>query len=146
MIVQLSTGAVDAMMDSPGLRAAFNGGGMELKLYAGTMPADANAAVGGATLLATIKSGTDSLLWDTSSGGILSKPVASVWSGVAVALGTAVWGRFIVTGDAGTASTSAVRVQGDVATIGAFINLDNPAMSSGAVQTINSCRFMMPRQ
>lgn len=146
MLIQLSTGAVDAMIGSTGLAGALEAGGMELRIYAGTLPADADAAIGGATLLVTIKNGASALTWDNPAGGIISKPAGETWSGTAVATNTATFGRFVVTADTGALSTTAVRIQGDVATIGAFINLDNPAMVSGAVQTVNSAQLIQPRQ
>ena len=148
MIVQLSTGAVNAMMNATGLKAALeSGSGMELRLYSGTVPDDADAALGGATLLVTIRSGASPLTWEsTVTNGTLAKNTAETWSGTAVATGTATFGRFIQVGDAGALSTTAVRIQGDVANIGALINLDDPAIVSAAVQTINSATFAMPRE
>ena len=146
MLIQLSTGAVDAMIGYTGLAGALEAGDMELRIYAGTLPADADAAIGGATLLVTIKDGAYALTWDNPVDGIISKPAGETWSGTAVATNTATFGRFVVAADTDTLSTTAVRIQGDVATIGAFINLDNPAMVSGAVQTVNSAQLIQPRQ
>lgn len=146
MLIQLSTGAVDAMIGSTGLAGALEAGGMELRIYAGALPADADAAIGGATLLVTIKNGASALTWDNPAGGIISKPAGETWSGTAVATNIATFGRFVVAADTDTLSTTAVRIQGDAATIGAFINLDNVAMVSGAVQTVNSAQLIQPRQ
>jgi hypothetical protein len=147
MLVQLSTGAVNAMMDDWGLRGVLEDAGMELRLYSGTIPSTADAALGGATLLVTIRSGVSPLTWATPvTNGTLVKNPAETWSGTAVATATATFGRFTQVGDDGLLNTTAVRVQGDVANIGAFINLDNPAIVSGAVQTINSATFTLPRQ
>lgn len=146
MLIQLSTGAVNAMIGSTGLAGALEAGGMELRVYEGSMPADADAAIGGAILLVTVKNGGSALTWDAPAGGILTKPTAETWSGVAVATATATFGRFVVSADTDASSTTDVRIQGDVATIGAFINLDNPAMVSGAVQTVNNAQLILPRQ
>lgn len=146
MLIQLSTGAANAMIGSTGLAGAFEAGGMELRIYAGALPADADAAIGGATLLVTIKNGASPLTWDNPAAGTISKPAGETWSGTAVASGTATFGRFVVASDVGDVNTTAVRLQGDVATIGAFINLDNVVMSSGAVQTVNSAQLNQPRQ
>lgn len=145
MQISISTGAANAMIGSTGLKGALESGSMELRLYAGTAPADANDAIGSATLLVTIKNGASPLTWSTPSGGIISKPSGETWSGVAVADGVATFGRFVHAADTGAASTTAVRLQGDVATIGAFINLDNPAIVNGAVQTVNSAQLIQPR-
>lgn len=146
MLIQLSTGAADAMIGYNGLAGALEDGGMELRMYAGAIPADADAAIGSATLLVTIKNGASALTWVSPVGGVLTKSTGETWSGTAVATGTAVFGRFVTAADTGAASTTDVRVQGDVSTIGAFINLDNPAMVSGAVQTVNSAQLIQPRQ
>ena len=134
------------MIGSTGLAGALGAGGMELRIYAGTLPADADAAIGGATLLVTIKNGASALTWDNPAGGIISKPAGETWSGTAVATNTATFGRFVAAADTDTLSTTDVRIQGDVATIGAFINLDNVAIVSGAVQTVNSAQLIQPRQ
>ena len=145
MLIQLSTGAVNAMIGSTGLAGALEAGGMELRIYSGTAPADADAAIGAAVLLVTIKNGASALTWDNPIGGVLSKPAGETWSGTAVASGAATFGRFVVAADTGAASTTDARIQGDVATIGAFINLDNPAMVSGAVQSVISSHFILSR-
>lgn len=147
MLIQLSTGAVNAMVGTLGLKGALEAGLMELRVYSGTMPADANAAIGGATLLNVFKNGASALTWsDTITNGTLTKKAGETWSGVAVASGTATFSRFVVAADDGSLSTTAVRIQGDVATVGAFVNLDNPAMVVGVVNTVNSALLIMPRQ
>ena len=152
MIIQLSSSAVNCAMGTYGLKFALEDGEMELRIYSGTIPASANDAIGGATLLAVIRNGASGLTWEsTLVNGQLTKNASETWSGVALATATATWGRFVTVADDGSAitDTTAVafpRIQGDVSTVGAFINLDNPAMTSGAVQTINSARLFMPRQ
>lgn len=147
MIINLSTGAVNAMINSPGLAAALEANDdMELRVYSGIMPANADAAIGAATLLCVFKNGAAGITWSDAVAGGLSKPVGEVWAGTAVATETASFGRFVLGTDNGAASLTAVRIQGDVAIIGAFINLDNPSFVSGVVQSINSAQLLMPRQ
>lgn len=145
MQISISTGAANAMVGTSGLKGALEAGSMELRIYAGTMPTDANDAIGSATLLVTIKNGASPLTWSTPSGGVVSKPSGETWSGVAVADGVATFGRFVHAADTGDSSTSAVRVQGDVDSVGAFINLDNTAIVNGTVQTVNSAQLIQPR-
>lgn len=145
MQISISTGAANAMVGTSGLKGALESGSMELRIYAGTMPADANDAIGSATLLVTIKNGASPLTWSTPSGGIISKPSGETWSGVAVADGVATFGRFVHAADTGASSTSDIRVQGDVDSAGAFINLDNTAIVNGTVQTVNSAQLIQPR-
>ncbi len=145
MQISISTGAANAMVGTSGLKGALESGSMELCIYAGTMPADANDAIGSATLLVTIKNGASPLTWSTPSGGVISKPSGETWSGVAVADGVATFGRFTHAADTGASSTTEVRVQGDVSSVGAFINLDNTAIVNGTVQTVNSAQLIQPR-
>lgn len=147
MIINLSTGAVNAMINSPGLAAALEASNnMELRVYSGAMPASADAAIGAATLLCVFKNGAAGITWSDAVAGGLSKPAGEVWAGAAVATGIASFGRFVLGTDAGAESLTAVRIQGDVANIGAFINLDNPSFVSGVVQSVNSAQLLMPRQ
>lgn len=147
IIIQLSTGAVNAMIDTPGLAASLEYyDDMELRIYSGAMPASADAAIGAATLLCIFKNGGSGITFDNAVAGQLTKPVAEVWSGVAAASGTATFGRFVQGADTGAESLTAVRLQGNAGNIGAFINLDNPVMVAGAVQTVNSAQLLMPRQ
>lgn len=147
IIIQLSTGAVNAMIDTPGLAASLEYyDNMELRVYSGAMPASADAAIGAATLLCVFKNGSNGITFDNAVAGQLTKPAAEVWSGAAAASGTATFGRFVQGTDTGAESLTAVRLQGNAANIGAFINLDNPAMVAGAVQTVNSAQLLMPRQ
>lgn len=145
MQISISTGAANAMVGTSGLKGALESGSMELRIYAGTMPTDANDAIGSATLLVTIKNGASPLTWSTPSGGVISKPSGETWSGVAVADGVATFGRFVHAADTGASSTSDIRVQGDVDSVGAFINLDNTAIVNGTVQTVNSAQLIQPR-
>lgn len=145
MQISISTGAANAMVGTSGLKGALESGSMELRIYAGTMPTDANDAIGSATLLVTIKNGASPMTWSTPSGGVISKPSGDTWSGVAVADGVATFGRFVHAADTGASSTSDIRVQGDVGSVGAFINLDNTAIVNGTVQTANSAQLIQPR-
>ena len=147
IIIQLSTGAVNAMIDRPGLADSLEYyDDMELRIYSGAMPASADAAIGAATLLCIFTNGGAGITFDNAVAGQLTKPVDEVWSGVAAASGTATFGRFVQGTDAGAESLTAVRLQGNAGNIGAFINLDNPVMVAGAVQTVNSAQLLMPRQ
>ena len=147
IIIQLSTGAVNAMIDRPGLADSLEYyDDMELRIYSGAMPASADAAIGAATLLCIFTNGGAGITFDNAVAGQLTKPVDEVWSGVAAASGTATFGRFVQGTDTGAESLTAVRLQGNAGNIGAFINLDNPVMVAGAVQTVNSAQLLMPRQ
>ena len=69
MAVKISTGLANALLGSQGVDEALNLG--FIKIYAGTVPATADAALGGATLLVTISnnsSGTGLTLGTPAAG------------------------------------------------------------------------------
>jgi len=110
----------------------------KLMIYGGTVPATADAALGGATLLCTVANGGSAITMDTAaSGGVLSKNTGETWSGVNAATGTATFFRFQKTADDGLASTVEPRIQGTVGVGGADLNLASVAFTSGATSTVN---------
>lgn len=73
--------------------------------------------------------------------GALEKDAGQVWSGTAVATGTAGWFRFVgALADAGAADSVAAynRLDGNIATSGANLNLSATAIVTSALQTINT--------
>lgn len=146
MALKTSTGLRNKLLDTNSLGALMAAG--FLKIYAGSAPADADAAVpGGATLLCTISinsTGTG-VNFDTAAvSGALSKAPAEVWSGTNAATGTAAWYRHVAVGDDGTLSTSQARIQGTVGTVGAELNLSSVSLTSGATQTIDYYSVALP--
>jgi hypothetical protein len=145
MTIKASTGLRDAMLDTAAFRTVMNL--CFLDIYAGTVPADADAAIGAATLLCTISnnSGVTGLTFAASaSGGIITKTLAEVWSGVNVATGTASFYRLRTAADDGTASTTQERVQGTVGVAGADLNLSSTSLVSAATQTIDAYNIALP--
>ncbi len=148
MALKLSTGLRDYLAATGSLRAAINGG--FIKIYSGTAPASADAALGSAgvnTLLVTISDDGegDGLTFEaTPADGVLSKTTGQSWLGVNESSGLASFFRWVMTGDDGLASTSAIRMQGDVATLNAELNLANPNLTSAAEQPINHFFVAIP--
>lgn len=140
--MKLSTGLRNALLSGGSLKATLDGG--EIRIYSGTVPADADAAIGGATLLVTIKNGGSGITFATASGGVMQKAGGETWSGTNAATGTASFYRHVLSADDGSSSTSAVRIQGTVAVAGADMNLTSVALSSGATQTLNFYSIAMP--
>lgn len=144
MAVKISTGLANALLGSQGVDEALNLG--FIKIYAGTVPATADAALGGATLLVTISnnsSGTG-LTLGTPAAGVLSKTPGEVWSGVNVAGGAPTFYRWEMTGDTGAASTTEVRVQGTVAVAGADLNMTNATFTISATETVDVYNLRFP--
>lgn len=83
---------------------------------------------------------------DSAAGTIVKNPT-EIWSGTAVSGGTAGWFRFVSSvADAGAADASEVfiRVDGNVATSGANLNMSNTTIAALAVQTLNTFSLTYP--
>ena len=145
MTAKASTGLRNALLDTGPFRTVMNLS--FLKIYAGTEPADADASLGGATLLCTISnngSATGLTFAASASGGVLTKTLAEIWSGNNVASGNATFYRLVGASDDGSASLTQPRVQGTVGVAGADLNLSNVALVSGAPQSIDSYNVALP--
>lgn len=94
------------------------------------------SSVVAATLVNTLKFGAPAV-------GVEGKN-ADIWSGVNVADGTAGYFRLVTTRDTGLLSTTDYRIQGNVSTSGAELNLSNINFANGATETIDSCQFTEP--
>jgi hypothetical protein len=144
MTLKASTGLRNYMLDTGPMKTALALG--FIKIYSGTVPATADAALTG-TLLVTISvnsTGTGLSLAAAAASGAIAKAV-EVWSGVNAASGTATHFRYIAaTGDDGTLSTTQKRLQGTVGTSGADLNLSSVALTATATQTVDSGSITFP--
>lgn len=145
MALKFSTGLRSAILTTSSLRGAMNGG--EIRIYSGTEPASADSALSvGNILLCTIKTdaGAGLTFEPTVTGGIITKTLAEVWRGTNVASGTATFYRHVLAADIGDANTTSLRIQGGVALIGSDMNLTNPLLANGGVQSIEAYSITMP--
>jgi hypothetical protein len=85
----------------------------------------------------------DTLNLGAASSGVIQKN-NDVWSGVAVAGGTAGYFRMTKSDDDGLLSTTRARLQGNIATSGQEMTLSNTTIALGATQTIDSASITMP--
>ena len=154
----------EALPASGGVICAANGGCMKdvmrngiLCIYSGSQPANGDTAFSG-TLLVSITVGSGAFVCGTETYGLefgdeasgyLEKCDGEVWSGVAVATGTAGWFRFhanatdyVVSG----ASTTLPRIDGSVGTSGADLNMASTSIVSGSTYTIDSFKLTLPYQ
>ena len=116
----------------------------EIKIYSGTAPATADAAVTG-TLLAAINNGGAGTLFAEPSSNAIAIAGGETWSIAAVATGTASYFRYVIKAtDDGLLSTTQVRIQGTVGTSGADMIIGNTAIVSGATQTIDTFTLTAP--
>ena len=146
MALKASTGLRNAMLTTGSLKSQLDLG--FIKIYAGTVPADADASLGAATLLSTITANSDGVtglsMATPAVGGVLQK-ASEAWGCAAnAATGVASFWRFIKTGDTGGASTTDLRLQGLAATSGSELVLTSVNLTSGAPQTIDYFSIALP--
>jgi hypothetical protein len=92
-------------------------------------------------------SAVNGLGFDNSSAGVLSKASGETWTGTAAASGTAGWFRFKGSQtDDGTADSSAedIRLDGNISTSGAELNLSSLTITASATQTLTSFDITLP--
>ena len=145
MAFKFSTGFRNALMVTGSAKARLDAG--FIKIYAGTVPATADAALGSATLLCTISdnSGAGGLTFEAAAAdGVMSKTAAQVWSGVNAASGTASFFRYVAAGDDGTLSTTQERVQGLVGFAGSDMNLSSTGLVATETQIIDYFALAFP--
>jgi hypothetical protein len=119
--------AADAVVDLVDV-----GGAGSLRIYSGTAPADANAALSGNTLLANLP--MSATAFGSASSGVATAAAITSDSS-ADATGTATFFRVL----AGNGTT--VIMQGEVGTSGADLNLNSVAISSGAAVSVSSFTY-----
>lgn len=134
-VVNSSTGLRVLMLDA--VKTALDGA--QIEIYGGIRPEAADDSMGAAVLLCTVLlGGTDGLVFDDATPGLLVKPSGATWTGDNVATGTATHFRLVLPDDTGAASTTAPRLQGSVGVVGADLNLDTVSLVSGLPTPINS--------
>lgn len=140
-----STGLRNHILATGSMKAGLDGG--VIRIYAGAVPADADASIGAATLLVTISdddTGTGLTLDATPSAGVLSKAPAQTWSGTPGATGTATFWRFTTIADDGSSSTSVKRAQGTVGTVLADMIVASTTFTSAVLREIDNAAFGLP--
>ena len=150
MTTKLSTGLRNDMLVTDGLRQLLAAG--FVKIYAGTEPATADAAIdGGSGLVGKVTVGNDGTTGltfaSTASNGVIQKDASDVWSTTALLSTTMTFFRFCVGADTGSGVSGAgnYRIQG---TIGPDMSFDvyrpNPTVTSGDTITLNSFQIQLP--
>lgn len=143
--MKLSTGLRDAILTGGSLKAGLDGG--VIYVYSGPVPATADAALSGNTLLAVISNnaaGTGITMAAASVNGVLSKNAAEVWRGLIAANGVASFYRFAALNDDGLLSTVEKRLQGTVGTVGADLNFSSINFVAGNYKQIDSYNVALP--
>ena len=144
MALKLSTGLRNAMLDSANFKTQMDGG--LINVYDGTVPATADAALSGNTLLCTfsLNSTGSGISFDTTAtGDTIAKAPAEVWAGDPVVTGTATFYRHVASGDDGTLSTTQARIQGQVGA-GNEMLLATNVFTVGVNRALDYYTFTMP--
>lgn len=149
--MKLSTGLDNYLLVTGSLKAALNL--CYVKVYSGTVPADADAAIGSATLLHTysVSGGATGGTFDaTPVSGAIVKTAAESWTGTSVGAAAATFARIVLAADsiAGTdvnASTTAVRAQATIGTVGTDIIVANTTYTTSATRALNAFTIAVPK-
>ncbi|WP_313281621.1 hypothetical protein [Delftia tsuruhatensis] len=150
MTTKASTGLRNHMLATGSLKAALDGGFLELYgCPEVSIPATADAALDPAVhkLLARIYSdGTSAglTLALAAADGFIEKLASQAWSGTVIETGTARFFRFTAAGDTGAASTTQPRLQGTIARAGADLNITSVDLAVGAPQAVNFFSIALP--
>lgn len=146
-MIKLSTGLREELAVAGALKDVLDGG--FLRLYSGPVPADADAALSGVTLLNEISAGgtgTPLNFEGTAPGGVLVKSVAETWTGDNLAGGTPTFFRYVLSGDAGDASSSAVRFQGSAGALGSDMFISVLPLVDEAPLSFSVFQLTLPAQ
>lgn len=127
-----ATGVIGVACRIPGITLTIADGG-------GTITFGAAAAI-----LAGSRAAADTLQFKLQATGIISKIVADTWSGVIAVSGTAGYFRLVTTEDLGTDNVTDLRLQGNVSTSGAEMNLSSVGLVAGATITLSSFDVTFP--
>jgi len=144
LYVASSTGSsgVVTLTAKPGLGTLVNGHAVSATATTTTVGTFVNIGSGVAGV-----NQANGLKFGDSAAGVLVKHPDQTWSGVAVATGTAGWFRFVGSvSDAGAADAAElyIRLDGNIATSGANLNLSSTSVVTAATQTISTFSLTMP--
>jgi hypothetical protein len=151
MTIRASTGLKNAMLGTVGLQGATADG--VLRIYSGSQPASADAAVIGTLLMEVTLDGgafahgspTNGLNWDTPSAGTISKPVADTWKGAGLTNGVAGWARYCSNPlDTGASSTTLARIDMSVGSGTGDLQLSSVNIATSAPTTVDVATLRLP--
>jgi len=149
--------AINEGLSSPEYRASVSGAVVTITALAGSGAAPNGFVVTGSltTITATygnMASGVDAangLRLGSAAAGVISKVVGDTWQGTAAASGSAGWFRFkgsVSDPDTADSNETYIRLDGNVATSGANMNMSNTSITASAVQTLTAFSVTVPAQ
>lgn len=157
--IELPVGSLVAGAAGPAVSLATSLGGSfsdlfrncVIRIFPGVQPVSADSDEGTSHLVElTLASaafsvgGLNGLNMHTSTSGTLIKNPFEVWSGNIITSGTAGWARMYDRNRTTGASTTAVRLDGSVATTGAQFNLANTTLQAGSPISLDSMNVTLP--
>jgi hypothetical protein len=148
MAFSISTGLANHLMTGGSLKDAIDG--KVIRIYAGPIPATADAAIDPAshTLLCTLSNGGNGMgvtMGNDPANGIISKASGETWKGEIVDSGVASFFRFVDPEyDDGAESNQAVRIQGSVGVLNADFLVGDTMFAAGDEQRCDSCNMGIP--
>lgn len=125
-----------------------------LNIYSGSQPTSPDNAASGTLLLTiTVSSGAfvagafaNGLLLGDAASGSVSKATGQVWSAAAAASGTAGWWRFVGNAtDNGALSTTLPRLDGNVGSSGADLNMASTTITAAQTYTLDTFTLTQPQ-
>jgi hypothetical protein len=148
MAIKSSTGLRNYMLGAAAskgsFRDAFSGTSGELRIYGGTVPADADAAAGSTALVVIQKDHADPVNFADAASGVIAK-ASETWDGVIDTTGTATFYRLVLAADADGASTTEKRIQGTVGTTGTEdLVLSSATLTATQTQRIDYYQITFP--
>jgi len=144
-MAKLSTGLRDHILATGDFQSGVDGGA--IFIYSGPIPATADAALSGNTLLDIISldaTGVGISMEAAPVAGVLGKNSSEIWRGLIIANGLASFYRFQDLADDGSFSTVNKRLQGTVGVVGADLNFSNVNFVAGNYKAIDSFNVAMP--
>jgi hypothetical protein len=134
---KMSTKLCNNMLDTGSLKGSFTN--MELRLYAGSVPATADAAAG-STAVIVVKNGGSYATFGTASGGTIAINSTETWTGTAGSTTTITFYRLVGHADDDSSDSGHIypRVQGTIGVGGSDMNVGSAAVTSGASFTVNT--------
>ncbi len=150
MPLRLSEGLRNDMLKAGGLSAVDGFADGIIEIRTGLQPSTANDAETGTLLVRiTLNSGAYTDLVTNginleANGTQLNIATGEVWSGVAIADGVAAWFRLYDTNYTQGISATARRIDGQVSSSGAQMNLPNTNITTSGTTTIDSVAINFP--
>ena len=147
MTIRLSTGMRNKLLDggaAGGIKGSFNLGFMAI--LTGSQPTSPDDPATGTRLgTVSVNGGGTGITFDSAAAGVIAKAVAETWRFTGLADGTAGWFRLYQAADTITnSSTSVARIDGNIGSSGADLNLSNLSITTGQVNTVDTFTITMP--